>query len=381
MFRFVCMKLKIDKLLFLFFIWILPSASKAQAPPFNLDFGKIDKKALSIPEASASNPEAIASFFMQQFETDAERVRAAYVWIASNIRYDTGRLGKQEHYKKEKELVANVLRKRKGLCGEYAALFKAIATAMSIPCETIAGYTRTDGKIDTLPHAWNAVFLENAWFLVDVTWGAGHVRGNRFYPHLDDTWFLTDPEILIRTHMPFDPMWQLLGQPLSYRDFAKGIYIGSKSDPFSFNDSIAQIRLMDDNQRIQRIYDRVSPYIQENKHLRQYVKELESELIYYRNLYNQDLYNEAVDAFNTGVDSLNAFLMARNQSKVNAHNRATYLEKLTLSESYLKSSLSKLESMVEPDKLIKPMRDQTMKACKKALADIATQKKWLESLP
>lgn len=369
------------------FVWkawlvlsLLPTLLKAQEIPFNLDYGKIDKKALSMPDASASNPDAIAAFFMQQFETDAERVRATFVWIASNIRYDIGRLGKQEHYKKEKELVANVLRKRRGLCGEYAALFKAVATAMNIPSETIVGYTRTDGRLDTVPHAWNSVMLNGKWHLIDATWGAGHIKGSRFYPNLDNTWFLTDPEVMVRSHMPFEQMWQLLGQPLSYRDFAKGIHLVYKDGSFSFADSITAHLALDTRRRTQHSYQRLAPHAQENKHLRNYVRELESELAYYHNTGNQDLYNEAVDAFNAGIDTLNAFLIARNQSKVNGKNKDVHLVNLQKAENLLDEAIEKLEQMSDPDKLIKPMRDQTMKATKKALADITAQKKWLESL-
>jgi hypothetical protein len=379
-YRFIGMTIYVNIWVCCLSLLFLQVSGSAQNSLSKLDYEKIDKKALAMPESSASKPEDMAAYFMQHFSADAERTRAAFVWVASNIRYDIGRLGKQDHYKKENDLVSNVLRKRRGLCGEYAALFKAITIAMEIPCETIVGYTRTDGRIDTVPHAWNAVKLNGEWHLIDATWGAGHIRGNRFYPSLDNTWFLTKPELMIHTHMPFEPMWQLLGQPLSYRDFAKGIILVYNEGDFAYSDSITSHLSLDIQQRSARAYTRLSPFSQENKHIRNYVRELETELAYYHNISNQDLYNQAVDAYNAGIDALNAFLMARNKGQIKRDNKEKYALHLSTASEALQNACQWLDAMKDPDKLIKPMRDQTFKAAKKALADVDLQKKWLESL-
>ncbi|KAH3755436.1 hypothetical protein DPMN_190132 [Dreissena polymorpha] len=51
-------------------------------------------------------------------------------------------------------------------------------------------------------HAWNSVYIDNDWFLVDVTWGAGFVKSKerKYVPRFTNAYFLTDPEVLITEH-------------------------------------------------------------------------------------------------------------------------------------------------------------------------------------
>ena len=64
--------------------------------------------------------------------------------------------------------------------------------------------------IDFIPgegvsHAWNAVFINGSWRLLDCTWGAGSydLDGN-FIREINEHFFLTDPDELIYSHFPYD---------------------------------------------------------------------------------------------------------------------------------------------------------------------------------
>ena len=80
---------------------------------------------------------------------------------------------------------------------------------------------------NTPPHAWNAVYLRGGWRLVDCTWGAGQVNPDtKEYEKLaNEFYFLTDPDELIYTHLPYDEAesnyekWQLLKNPVSLETF------------------------------------------------------------------------------------------------------------------------------------------------------------------
>jgi transglutaminase/protease-like cytokinesis protein 3 len=120
-----------------------------------------------------------------------------------------------------------ILQKRKAVCQGYSGLFKALCDEAGIRCELIPGYSKGYGYVPkksftNSDHAWNAVFLNNKWHVLDVTWGAGGINEKqKFVKDFKDEYFLTDPAIFVIKHMPLDPMWQLLDCPVSIQDFAK----------------------------------------------------------------------------------------------------------------------------------------------------------------
>ena len=76
-------------------------------------------------------------------------------------------------------------------------------------------------------HAWNAVFIRGSWFLLDATWGAGHLdSSNQYYAVFDDFYFLPDPRQFVYSHFPYmnnnlveSMKWQLLESPVSLERF------------------------------------------------------------------------------------------------------------------------------------------------------------------
>mgnify|MGYP006299736615 CR=1 len=52
-------------------------------------------------------------------------------------------------------------------------------------------------------HAWNAVRIEGAWYLVDVTWDSGSLSSSgNFIPEYDTSYLFISPRPLIYTHFP-----------------------------------------------------------------------------------------------------------------------------------------------------------------------------------
>lgn len=55
------------------------------------------------------------------------------------------------------------------VCEGYAKAFKYLLNSAGLQCELIQGTaTNSSGKAES--HAWNAVYLDDKWYLVDVTW-------------------------------------------------------------------------------------------------------------------------------------------------------------------------------------------------------------------
>ncbi|KAJ8790741.1 hypothetical protein J1605_021169 [Eschrichtius robustus] len=101
-----------------------------------------------------------------------------------------------------------------------------------VQCMTVPGYSKGfgyqpgqsfSGEFD---HAWNAVFLEGRWHLVDSTWGSGLVDSttSKFTFLYNEFYFLTHPALFIEDHFPDNKNWQLLKPPQSLRQFENNMY-------------------------------------------------------------------------------------------------------------------------------------------------------------
>ncbi len=190
----------------------------------SIDFQTIDEHARKAPASVTGSIEKLAAYLVKPAANDTEKARSFYVWIAENISYDVQAFlrGVLKQYTPEE-----VLEKRKAVCQGYSGLFKALCDEAGIKCELIPGYSKGYGYVSkkaftNSDHAWNAVYLNNKWHLLDVTWGAGGINEKqKFVKEFKDDYFLTNPSVFVVKHMPLDPMWQLLDCPVTIQDFAK----------------------------------------------------------------------------------------------------------------------------------------------------------------
>lgn len=156
--------------------------------------------------------------------SDSEKAYSIYRWIATHIAYDNYLMLNEGLQKKiyisEENVVQEVLKRRKALCGGYAFLFRDLCRKVGVRAEVIHGFTKNPiGKVinsKTPNHTWNAVWVDGKWKLLDITWAVGY--GKKENP--DDFWFDTPANDFIYTHYPEDPRWTLLsGKNLSFAEF------------------------------------------------------------------------------------------------------------------------------------------------------------------
>ncbi len=93
--------------------------------------------------------------------TDEEKAKAAYTWVLNNITYDCDCNTFYQYSNIDK-----TLQTKKGICYDIANLFTAICRSHNIPCYSIDGYLKTDYEYK---HTWNRVYIDGAWYNVDVT--------------------------------------------------------------------------------------------------------------------------------------------------------------------------------------------------------------------
>ena len=187
------------------------------------------------------NPRDLALQLTAHHSSEREKVAAIFRWITDNIAYKVRsypvRAPRQARYQPEpvdtalaglslNEIVAyDVLRKREGVCNGYTKLFKTLCDYAGIRSEIITGYARTNtgrtGDRFRSNHTWNAVMIDSAWHLLDVTWASGFISAsnNEFIRQYDDYYFLTPPQHFVRDHYPEDLQWTLLPDPPAVREF------------------------------------------------------------------------------------------------------------------------------------------------------------------
>jgi transglutaminase/protease-like cytokinesis protein 3 len=125
-----------------------------------------------------------------------------------------------------------VLQKRSAVCDGFASLFKALAQAAGLKAAIINGYAKGFGYLPgtglrTPPnHAWNAIFLDNRWHLLDASMGSGYVnRQQQLVRQFRPYYFLTPPETFIYDHFPLDARWQLIDPPISRQTFEELVWL------------------------------------------------------------------------------------------------------------------------------------------------------------
>lgn len=186
------------------------------------DFSEIDQLAKEVPSSASSSIDELANYLTQNAETELEKVRALYVWVTENIRYDTKLFFDEkatESKKAAKQEPEIVLKTKRGVCEGYSNLFHELAIRADLAAEKVSGFTKNQrGRIARTTHAWNAVRVDGQWYLLDNTWGAGYIDNNtqRFKRRFEEKYFLAKPEVFVLDHYPHDPLFQMLKKPVTW---------------------------------------------------------------------------------------------------------------------------------------------------------------------
>ncbi|OGO86036.1 MAG: hypothetical protein A2Y22_08860 [Clostridiales bacterium GWD2_32_59] len=117
----------------------------------------------------------LAKKLTKDADNDEEKAKAIYKYIVKNIKYDS---------KKIKTISSNyvpdideVLKDEKGICYDYSSLYAAMLRSVDVKAKLIKGYS----KVTDVYHAWNEVYINGKWVIVDTTYDAYKEQHDRSY--------------------------------------------------------------------------------------------------------------------------------------------------------------------------------------------------------
>lgn len=274
----------------------------------------IDKQMSKIPVSSSGSTEAIADYINSNFKTEGDKIRAVFYWTASNISYDVANMSSINFNETSQEKIAKTLKTRKGVCIHYAEVFNEIANKVGVKCMIVDGYTKQNGKISTLSHAWCAAIIDGKWFLFDPTWGSGGINNGVFVKKINDYYFKVDPAKMISSHMPFDYLWQFLNYPVSNQEFYDGkTQVNKSKSNFDYRAEIDKQQKLSDMEKALESVGRMEKNGIKNSLLLERFNGKKKELASYRQNGNVDKLNSIISDYNQAVTSLNDFIYYRNK--------------------------------------------------------------------
>jgi hypothetical protein len=154
------------------------------------------------------------------------KAKVLHDWICDNIAYDAEtaffRANRRQDY-------ASVLRNKKAVSAGYTNLFNQMCRLANIESIGISGYSKGFGYSGSLgggpDHDWNAVKINGKWYLVDVTWDAGHVDQRTSIKNYSTQYLFLDSRSFLYSHLPLEERNQFYAPALTKAKFAEEPYI------------------------------------------------------------------------------------------------------------------------------------------------------------
>jgi len=190
------------------------------------------------------DPVQLSGKLVSGYTSERDRVASIFQWITQHISYyRPSPLGPRKRAKRlpdeldpdsaelkplNERVAIKVLKDRRTHCEGYARLFKSLCDHAGIESKIISGYARTDmgwrEEMFKSNHSWNAVRIDSAWYLLDVTWASGYTSysSGDFIRQYNNYYFLTPPAEFIRHHYPDDLRWALLDHADAPDEFRRG---------------------------------------------------------------------------------------------------------------------------------------------------------------
>ncbi|MCF8233102.1 MAG: hypothetical protein K9J27_13070 [Bacteroidales bacterium] len=273
---------------------------------------EIRSQAADVPRRAESTVERLASYLTKGFEKDVAKTYAIYYWVANNIRYDFDEAESITLSSLRENVIQEALHQQVGVCQHYAELFNALARSAGLKSTVVPGYTKQHGSIDDIPHSWNAAKINGKWYMFDPTWGAGHMTEKRYKKHFTEEYFMVQPRDMLKSHMPFDPLFQFVNHPIDHRDFKTGRHQPDKDWYIDYEKEIERYFSLPEKKQLVEAMERVKRVGIANKMVRGYYSNLNQRHRVYQANEQVDMHNKAIRMMNEVVKDYNEYINRMN---------------------------------------------------------------------
>ena len=190
---------------------------------------EIDPIVRDMPAEHQVSIESVGKYLASRFVDKKLRVKALHDYVVLRLSYDDDALARieaKDYANTPPQDAESVFARRKGVCEGYARLLVALGDAAGVEIAYVTGHARNsrwrpvfdasgEPDLEGERHAWNAVKLDEGWYLVDATWD----DPSNGEPHT--TYLFTPPKLMSYDHLPSDPAWQLRVDPITLGEFVR----------------------------------------------------------------------------------------------------------------------------------------------------------------
>lgn len=164
--------------------------------------------------------ETVARTIAARVTDPFERVKALHDWVVTRLTYDEATANAVLKGSRQPQDAQSVFTARTGVCEGYARLLVELGRVTGDRIVYVTGEVREqNGQLAPVGHAWNAVEINGAWYLLDATWDDPIVNGKSDTYRTD--YLFIPPSVATLDHLPDDPKLQLLEKPISRGDFVR----------------------------------------------------------------------------------------------------------------------------------------------------------------
>lgn len=236
-----------QKLLFVFLLFSYCLVAQNRQSP--------DQFAFDIPDSVGKNAVELAKIIRSGYPDDDGFVRALYVWICTNLSYDSQLVDSL----KDKNLVEYALKTKTGKCKNFSAILTSMCNVAGIEAYSVLGYIKTNDRVQTnQDHAWNIIKIDGSYYLFDPTFDALKKTFDPITGTYIFKWYKKEGNDFISSHMPYDPMMQLLDYPLRHKDFFRGKQSGKNY--FDYKQSLEDYRNLSGEEQLVIMLKRAEEY-------------------------------------------------------------------------------------------------------------------------